>query len=366
MAFRLPEACCNSYQTRASEPHLLRMTVANKQLLRLFESYRDGNDAEFHRVADSIIAGELTANHHKFAQELKQALGNGRGLKPARRDDLAALPRDRRDGEELVRLQRSTVDATQIVLTEETGAKIRRTLDEHRKRGRLMSFGYRPKSKLLFWGGPGCGKTYTAYHLAYELGLPIGVVRLNALVSSFLGDTASHLQKVFDFANSTPMVLLLDEVDAFGKERDDSNDVGELKRVVNSLLQALDTFESNGSVIIAASNHQYMLDEALWRRFDDLVSFPLPGKAERELYLSRLLNGVTFEGSQPALARKLDGMSFADIKRVIVESLKTTILSERERLISDDVTCQIDTFKKDLKSAKSKPTVRRKRPHDEP
>jgi SpoVK/Ycf46/Vps4 family AAA+-type ATPase len=342
------------------------MTIATKQLIRLFESYRDGNEAEFHKVAEAIIAGELTANHHKFANELKQALGNGRGLKPVRRDDLIALPKDRREGEELIRLQRSTVDATKIVLTEETAAKIRRTLAEHRKRSRLMMFGYQPKSRLLFWGGPGCGKTYTAYHLAYELGIPIGVVRLNALVSSFLGDTASHLQKIFDFASSTPMVLLLDEVDAFGKERDDSNDVGELKRVVNSLLQALDTFEPNGSVVIAASNHQYMLDEALWRRFDDLVSFPLPGKAERELYLSRLLNGVAFEGSQPALARKLNGLSFADINRVVTEAVKTSILNDREGLSSDDVNRQIDCFKKDLTRAKAKPTRRRKRPHDEP
>lgn len=342
------------------------MTIANKQLIRLFESYRDGNESAFHKVAEAIIAEELTANHQGFANELKRALGNGRGLKPARRDELVMLPKDRREGEELVRLQKSTVDATKIVLAEETGAKIRRTLAEHRKRAQLTMFGYQPKSKLLFWGAPGCGKTYTAYHLAYELGLPVGVVRLNALVSSFLGDTASHLQRIFDFANSTPMVLLLDEVDAFGKERDDSNDVGELKRVVNSLLQALDTFEPNGSVVIAASNHQYMLDEALWRRFDDLVSFPLPGKAERELYLSRLLDGVAFEGSQPALARKLNGLSFADIKRVVIEAVKTSILTDRKGLRSDDVARQIDCFKKDVTRAKAKPTGRRRQPHNEP
>lgn len=341
------------------------MTIANKQLLRLFEAYRDGNDAEFRKVAESIIAGELTANHHKLANELKKALGNGHGLKPARRDDLVALPKDRREGEALVRLQRSTVDATKIVLAEETGTKIGRTLDEHRKRSRLTMFGYQPKSKLLFWGSPGCGKTYTAYHLAYELGLPIGVVRLNALVSSFLGDTASHLQKIFDYASSTPMVLLLDEVDAFGKERDDSNDVGELKRVVNSLLQALDGFEPNGSVIIAASNHQYMLDEALWRRFDDLVKFPLPGRVERELYLGRLLDGIAFEGSRAQLARKLNGFSFADIQRVVVEAIKTSILSDREGLSSDDVARQIDDFRKDIAQAKAKPTKRRKQPHHE-
>jgi AAA+ superfamily predicted ATPase len=139
--------------------------------------------------------------------------------------------------------------------------------------------------------------------LAHELGLPVGVVRLNAVISSFLGDTASHLHRVFNLANTTPMVLLLDEVDAVGKNRDDPNDVGELKRVVNSLLQAMDTFDSSKSIIIAASNHQYLLDPALWRRFDALIEFPLPGKTEREIYLQRLLNGVEFDGSLEYSAR---------------------------------------------------------------
>jgi SpoVK/Ycf46/Vps4 family AAA+-type ATPase len=340
------------------------MTIANKQLIKLFESYRDGNDATFLKVAEAIIAEELTANHQGFASELKRALGNGRNLKPARRDELVALPKDRHVGEDLVRLQKSTVDATKIVLTKETGSKIRRTLAEHRKRSQLMMFGYQPKSKLLFWGAPGCGKTYTAYHLAYELGLPVGVVRLNALVSSFLGDTASHLQRIFDFASSNPMVLLLDEVDAIGKDRDDSNDVGELKRVVNSLLQALDNFEPNASVVIAASNHQYMLDDALWRRFDDLVRFPLPGKAERELYLRRLLDGIAFEGSQPELARKMNGLSFADIKRVVVEAVKTSILADRQGLSSEDMDRQTDYFKEDILKAQAKPAARKRRPHN--
>ncbi|HEX8116490.1 MAG TPA: ATP-binding protein, partial [Pyrinomonadaceae bacterium] len=257
------------------------MPTVEKHLLKLLEAYRDSDDPGFRRAAEAIIADELTANHQGFAKELKKALGNGHAGKLARTNNLVALPKDRRDGEELVTLQKSAVDSTKIVFTEETGAKIARTLEEHRKRARLASYGYQPKTKLLFWGAPGCGKTFTAFYLGHELGLPVGVVRLNALVSSFLGDTASHLQKIFDFAASTPMVLLFDEVDAIGKDRDDRNDVGELKRVVNSLLQALDTFTPGDSVVIAASNHQYLLDEALWRRFDDIVNFPLPGAAER-------------------------------------------------------------------------------------
>lgn len=331
------------------------MPVAEKYLIKLLEAHRDGNDPAFQRTAEAIIAEELAANHHGLAKDLKKALGNGHSAKTARPNDLMVLPKDGRDGEELVRLQKSVVDSTKIVLTEETSGKVRRALEEHRKRNQLASYGYQPKAKLLFWGAPGCGKTYTAFYLAHELGLPVGVVRLNALVSSFLGDTASHLQRVFDFAGSTPMVLLLDEVDAIGKDRDDRNDVGELKRVVNSLLQALDTFNPGASIVIAASNHQYLLDEALWRRFDDVVSFPLPGGTERELYLSRLLNGVEFSGSLPGLARKMNTFSFADIKRVVVEAVKTMILEGREQLHAKDVAQQLDSYRKDLARAKSGP-----------
>jgi SpoVK/Ycf46/Vps4 family AAA+-type ATPase len=341
------------------------MPVADKNLIRLLEAHRDGNDSAFRRAAEAIIAEELTANHHGFAKELKKALGNGHTEKLARHSDLMVLPKDRRDGEELVRLQKSVVDSTKIVLAEETSGKIRRALEEHRNRNQLTSYGYQPKAKLLFWGAPGCGKTYTAFYLAHELGLPVGVIRLNALVSSFLGDTASHLQKIFDFASSTPMVLLLDEADAIGKERDDRNEVGELKRVVNSLLQALDTFTPGASIVIAASNHQYLLDEALWRRFDDIVNFPLPGEAERELYLSRLLNGVEFSGSLTTLSRKMNTFSFADIKRVIVEAVKTMILEGRGSLHYKDVAMQIHTYKKDLAHAKAGPRKGRKQTQSE-
>lgn len=341
------------------------MTTTNKQLVKLFEAFRERDVTAFYKTAELIIAEELTANHQAFAKELKKAIGNGHTEKQGRTGDMMVLPKDRRDGEELVRLQKSSVDDAKIVFLEKTGRKVKRVLEEHRKRNQLASFGYHPKSKLLFWGAPGCGKTYTAFYWGHELGLPVGVIRLNALLSSFLGDTASHLQKIFDLASKTPMVLLLDEVEAIGKERDDRNEVGELKRVVNSLLQALDTFNPGASVIIAASNHQYLLDEALWRRFDDVVSFPLPGKSERELYLSRLLNGVEFAGSLPGLARKMSEFSFADIKRVVVESVKTMILEGKGNLNVKDVGIQVDSYKKDVAQAKARPSRIRRRAEDE-
>ena len=329
------------------------MMVATKQLKRLFQAFRERNDDAFYRAAESLIADELAANHHAQARELQKALGK-QPLKQNAQNGLRLLPKDRRSGEDLVILEESSVDSTQIVFNQETKAKIERVLDEHRQRQRLAKYGYLPKTKLLFWGPPGCGKTFTAKYLAYELGLPVGVLRLSAVISSFLGDTASHLQRVFNLANITPMVLLLDEVDAVGKNRDDPNDVGELKRVVNSLLQAMDSFDSSKSIVIAASNHQYLLDPALWRRFDDLIEFSLPTKTERELYLKHLLNGVYFEGSFEYIAKNMSSLSYADIQRITIEGVKTMILEGREKLKSQDISEQLKTFKKASSEARMK------------
>ncbi|MDY7006851.1 MAG: AAA family ATPase [Cyanobacteriota bacterium] len=330
--------------------------MAAKQLKRLFQAFKERNDDAFYRAAESLIADELAANHHVLAQELQQALGK-QPLKQNAQNGLRLLPKDRRSGEELVILEESSVDSTQIVLNQESKAKIGRILNEHRQRQRLAKYGYLPKTKLLFWGPPGCGKTFTAKYLAYELGLPVGVLRLNAVISSFLGDTASHLQRVFNLANITPMVLLLDEVDAVGKNRDDPNDVGELKRVVNSLLQAMDSFDSSKSIVIAASNHQYLLDPALWRRFDDLIEFSLPTKTERELYLKRLLNGVHFEGSFEYIAKNMSSLSYADIQSITIEGVKTMILEGREQLKSKDISEQLKAFKKASYEARMKTRI---------
>lgn len=327
--------------------------VSSKQLKRLFQAFKERDDNAFYRAAEALIADELIANHLVVAPELQQALGR-QPMKQITQNELRFLPKDRRSGDDLVILEESFVDSTQVVLNQETKGKIERVLDEHRKRQQLTKYGYLPKTKLLFWGLPGCGKTFTAKYLAHELGLPVGIVRLNAVISSFLGDTASHLHRVFNLANTTPMVLLLDEVDAVGKNRDDPNDVGELKRVVNSLLQAMDTFNSSKSIIIAASNHQYLLDPALWRRFDDLIEFSLPGKTEREIYLQRLLNGVNFDGSLEYIVKNMSSLSYADIQRITVEAIKTMILEGRENLQSRDISEQLKAFKKVTSEAKIK------------
>lgn len=330
--------------------------MKNEQLVALFRAHSERQDATFKRIAESIVADELAANHHALASELRSALDKPMASVRDRQSsaELIPLPKDRRNGERLVAYHEPTVSQDQIILTKVCSKKIARILEEQRNRLLLARHGYQPKQKILFWGPPGCGKTYTANFVSHELGMPMGTIRLSAIISSFLGDTAAHIQKVFDLASSRPMVLLFDEIDAIAKNRDDRNDVGELKRVVNSLLQAMDAFTSTDSIIIAASNHQYLLDPAIWRRFDEIVRFPLPTEAERQEYLKLLLNGVSFTGSFPQAARAFSSLSFADIRKVVVDAIKTMILREDGNLRPADIMERLREFREDLAAAKGK------------
>lgn len=307
-------------------------------LRRLFRAYRDHNDTAFRKVAESIIADQLTANHHVLARELRAALGSeSTKREQGTSGTMSVLPRDRRSGEQLLTIYHEPASTQHLLLDKSTEMRIERFVNERRNTTKLARHGYSPKSKLLFWGPPGCGKTLTAHHLANQFNLKVGVVRLSALISSYLGDTASHLQQVFDAAQETPMVVLFDEIDTVAKTRDDARDVGELKRVVNSLLQAMDTFAAKESILIGASNHQYLLDPAIWRRFDDVVLFPKPSPEIRKRYIQQHLNGVTFKGSIDTLVKKTAGLSFAQIEQVLIEAIKSMILEDRKQLTTQDV-----------------------------
>lgn len=327
--------------------------IRNEHLVQLFRAFAQHEEQAFSSTAETIIKDVLAGNDHALAKQLQQALEvcNQRKRSSLNKHALLPLPTDRRNGETLISIQEGNVSFDQIFFTPATEKQISRIFEEHHQKLKLSEYGYPPKSKLLFWGPPGCGKSYTALFIAHELGLPLGTVQLSAVISSFLGDTASHLQRIFDTAEKSPMVLFIDEVDSIAKQRDDPNDVGELKRIVNSLLQAMDSFRSTKSIVIAASNHQYLLDPAVWRRFDDIIQFPLPSKKECEKFLRYLLNGVTSEGTIEMAVKNLTGMSFADIKRVVIEAIKTALLQGRQDVSFQDIASQARLTKKMLSDA---------------
>jgi SpoVK/Ycf46/Vps4 family AAA+-type ATPase len=214
-----------------------------------------------------------------------------------------------------------------MVVNDPTRSSLERIMTEQRKRDLLTSYGLNPLRKILFCGPPGCGKTMAAEVLAKELYLPLVLVRFDSVISSYLGETAANLRRVFDFAASRPMVLLFDEFDAIGKRRDDAEEHGELKRVVNAFLQMLDSLRGD-ALTIAATNHEEMLDSALWRRFDDVIFFEPPSASQIEELLKRHLRQIgTAEIDWKSRAEALKGSSHADVKRVAQDAAKNCLLN---------------------------------------
>jgi SpoVK/Ycf46/Vps4 family AAA+-type ATPase len=214
-----------------------------------------------------------------------------------------------------------------IVLGEPTQRAMQGVIREHQRADVLRSHGLQPARKLLFVGPPGCGKTLAAEVIASALSLPLVLVRLDSLVSSFLGETASNLRRVFDFASKTPVVALFDEVDALTKDRGDSADHGELKRAVNAVLQMMDGYRG-ASLLIATTNYESILDRAVWRRFDEVLRFDKPDDGQIRELLALKLSSVrrNFEIDDDAARKLFTGLSHADIERVLRRAVKDMVL----------------------------------------
>jgi SpoVK/Ycf46/Vps4 family AAA+-type ATPase len=198
-------------------------------------------------------------------------------------------------------------------------------LKEHKHRERLRLHSLSPRSRLLFYGPPGCGKTVTARAIAGELGLPIFVVRFDALVGSYLGQTGLRLRELFRFAETNPCVLLIDEIDAIGRRRGRSTDIGELDRIVISLMQQIDLVQPAG-VLIGASNLPEELDPALFRRFDMTLEFRKPSRKTLQEYGTRIAsrNGLRLApGTRTAIA---SSGSFADAERIVEAEHRRSVL----------------------------------------
>ena len=242
--------------------------MARSDLLKkLFRSYKGRNDPSFLEAAREIIDDERKKQHVSLANELQRILDNGASPIPPSPDrllGLESLPKDADRGAPLLEIRHPDRYLEDLVLADAQRAILVRVIEEFRQWDVLEAHGLRPGHKLLFCGPSGCGKTATAEALSRELGVPLLVVRFDAVVSSLLGETAANLRKVFDFTARGVWVVLFDEFDAIGRSRDDSTEHGELKRVVNSFLQMLDRFGGQ-SLVVAATNFEQALDPALWR-----------------------------------------------------------------------------------------------------
>ena len=298
-----------------------------EQLKALLKSHLDGDDDRFCSVAMQVAAHEAKLGHGKLAEELRAVIDETK----RRRGAGAPVPIGRPRGE-LANLLEASCPKNRLgemILGDALADQIRRVIREQRHAGRILEHGLSPRRKLLLTGPPGTGKTLTASVLAGELGLPLLQVRLDGLITRYMGETAAKLRQIFDATGRTRGVYFFDEFDAIGSQRGLTNDTGEIRRILNSFLQMIEQDRSH-SLVVAATNHPGILDPALFRRFDDVLYYDLPGKPQITALLKTRLGRSAAKGIRwQTLAGLAAGLSYAEVTHAANEVLKDALIHER-------------------------------------
>lgn len=296
--------------------HLARVALSDRQqdvhafVQRIAKRTKDGN------LANALV--ELLRQRPTRSSVLRRA--------PA-----VALPVDTDTRFQLLRNEEHPVLPHKPIYSDEVCGILKRLIDERTKLDVLTKVGLEPTRTVLFTGAPGVGKTLAARWIARELGRPLLILDLSAVMSSYLGRTGTNLRHVLDYAKSIDCVLLVDELDAIAKRRDDTSEIGELKRLVTVLLQQLDDWPSSG-LLIAATNHAELLDPAVWRRFEEQIEFCLPEREAARAFVFNLLEPFAANSEQwsDVLSLAMAGQSFSDIERKVTSARRHAALNGNE------------------------------------
>ena len=309
-------------------------------MIRLFRSIEGDKEDDVVKVASLIIEDEKKKGHEKLADKLKFILEKNISASQTFRGEIRkilpngiSIPTDKRNNFPLA----TSIDRDELrhemVLPPETEEKIRRIEKEFAAKERLAHHGLKYRQKVLIYGAPGCGKSMSAERIAWNLGLPFLKVRFDVIISSFLGETANNLTKLFDGIKDYPCVLLFDEFDVIGKTRTNSQDVGEMHRVVNILLTLLEQYNSKG-ILIATTNIENALDQALFRRFDDIIEMPKPSKEEilrlTKMTLSSIEKSKDINWS--TMVDRMIGFSSAIVVKVANDAAKIAVIGNENVL----------------------------------
>lgn len=319
--------------------HAYVRLVAGQDLKSLFSAFVRRDEQQFLAAANALIANEEAKHHVNLARELRRILEGGgvraKDLKPA-----VPLAKSRGSSGEKVPLadvltpQRTFDD---LVLTSEVRDQLKSLAAEYDHLDKLVEHRVPPRRKMLFFGPPGCGKTSAAEALAHRLEYPLAIVRIDALLSSYLGETLQNLRNVMDGFTWEPHVVLFDEFDALGRSRDDPQEHGEIRRVVSGFLMMLEQFAGR-SILIAATNHDDLLDHALWRRFDDIFQFARPDAGQISSLLARLLATIPMaslvtDAKTRATADLIldhippDGISHAAVEYIVWDAYRSSLVA---------------------------------------
>lgn len=300
-----------------------------EQIKGLLKSHRDGDEDRFYAIALQVAAHASRQGHATQAREIKQLIDTAKeaeapakGIAP--RQSQCHLPAELTG---VLREVVADVRIDQMVLDAPTREKLLRVVLEQRQQHRFKPYGLHPRRKLLLIGPPGAGKTMTASVLASELGLPLYAVLLDGLITKYLGETASKLRLVFDAIRNTRAIYFFDEFDALGARRATENEVGEIRRVLNSFLQFIEQDESE-SLVVAATNHIDLLDPALFRRFDDVIEYRHPTDQQvLEVLKNRLYLFDTKCVRWHQVVENASGLSYADLVKAAEEAAKESLLN---------------------------------------
>ena len=303
------------------------------QVKALIKSHASGDDERFYAVALQLAAREARSGHASYARDLKELVDACKARRASSRPIPVATPRG--DLASLLMVTYPGECLSDMTLDTDVHTQLKRVLLEQRQRERLHASGFQPLRRLLLVGPSGTGKTMTARALAGELRLPLFTVRLDGLITKFMGETAAKLRVVFDALAQTTGLYLFDEVDAIAGAREHGNDVGEIRRVLNSFLQFLEQDQSD-SVVVATSNLPQSLDRALFRRFDVSVEYPMPtpdiaNKVVRNRLAALDLHGVDWR--KVGAASK--GLSHTEVTLAAEQAAKETILGDNAAITTD-------------------------------
>lgn len=322
--------------------------MTNSELIKqLFLSFNNNDNEAFVQTAREYIEREKRKKHTIVAKELEKALYQTTGISDSQRrfKQSPPIPRDTEKGFPLLEIQHFEQNFDSLLLSQETKAQLERIVREFKDVDILATYNLDYKKKVLLCGKPGTGKTFSVQIISSVLNIPMVYIRFDAIISSYLGETAGNLRKVFDFIENDTWIVLFDEFDIIAKDRDDSHEHGEIKRVVNNFLQMLDNFKGD-SILFAATNHQNMLDSAIWRRFDAVIDYELPDEATRKQLFERYLRPIKRDKkiNYNKAAKASQGLSPSDIEMIAIEAMKSAIIDARNSLAMDDLNIAIEQF----------------------
>ncbi|MQL52294.1 AAA family ATPase [Desulfofundulus thermobenzoicus] len=302
-----------------------------EQIKALIRSHLNEEQEQFITTALQVAAHEARHGHTELAHEIRQLVDRAKS-KPA---VVIKFPNELSG---LIISEKPAVPLEALVLSKDMKARVERIILEFRQQNKLKSHGLTHRRKILLSGAPGTGKTMTAKVLASELKQPLHMVQMDRMVTKFMGETSAKLRQIFDHIREVPGVYLFDEFDAIGGERSLENDVGEMRRVLNAFLQFIENDPSD-NLIVAATNNPRLLDRALFRRFDDVLHYDLPGKEERSRLIANLLG--TYYNKNFSLKKAVDvasGLSHAEIDRACRDAIKLAVLQSKNRVTLKSLT----------------------------